>query len=232
MLAQLAVAAPAVADQPAAAAFARTRTTAERALQGLLRANPGAEATWQPQLPGPALVVGLQAPVAMADPAAAVLQFARRHAALWGVRAQQLQVIGETRSRDRHTVHLGLAVTVGERTAPVLDRRLSVTVDRAKGHLLAVASDLLPVPTLRPTTVTDQAAAARGVQAMGLCEAAAKCADLGRAAPTRLAVAADLTGATPVWVVDVQAGGALKRTAVLVDAWTGAALRATPVAID
>lgn len=230
MIAAALVAAAAQAE-PAVATFARVRFAAERALLQLRRANPDADATWQANLPGPALLTGLQEPAHGADPTAQALAFARAHAAVWGVAALQLQLIERSASRDRDTVRLGLAAQVGSRSVPVLDRSLVVTLDRSRGQIATVASDLLPVGALKAPTVTENAATLRALKSVGLCEGPAACAEFARATPARLAVWAELTGATPVWVVDVAVAGPLKRTVVLVDAWTGAALRATPVAI-
>ncbi|MBM4342224.1 MAG: hypothetical protein FJ100_02470 [Deltaproteobacteria bacterium] len=228
----LAAAVPAHAADRSNRSFDRARGAAERALAELRRQNPDAQAVWQPTLPGPALVLGLRVAAPGSDPTAAAVQFARDHAALWGVPARHLHAIDSQPSRDRHTVHVGLAALVGGRAVPVVDRRLTVTLDRGARLVVSVASDLLPVADLHAAQVSDQAAAARALQAVGMCEGAVSCAALARATPARLAVLADLAGATAVWVVDVRVRGPLQRTAVLVDAWSGAALRSSPVAID
>ena len=230
----LALAAPALAQSAAEQAFGRQRARSQALVAKLAGQYRALDANWSATLPGPALLLGLDAPARAADPAQAALLFAKDHAALWGVSAADLHVVGAIASRAGHSVHLGLAVAVGVAAAPLLDRRLTVTLAPDGLRVRSVASDLLPVPALRAASVPAEVARERALRFVGLCEdaRAAPCVALLRATTARLAVLADVAGAAPVWVVDVQPGGPLDRRSVLVDAMGGAALRQVPVAVD
>jgi hypothetical protein len=213
-----AAAAPTHAANPA---FERTRRQAEQLVGQLRQRAPQLDATWNPAIAGPQLLtgLGLTPPGATAEQKA--LDFATRHAGLWGIHPEGLVVHQVVRSKMRTAVRFNFQMPSSAGPLVVLDRQLVVTFD-AVGRLVSVSSDLLPFadqadsPLVPQQVASDVAARA----ALGLRPHDAVAA--GTVQSARLAVWATPAETITVWAVDVRQPKTLLRRGVLVDARSGA----------
>ncbi|MBI5608949.1 MAG: hypothetical protein HY902_08705 [Deltaproteobacteria bacterium] len=231
LLALMAVAAvPALGSSPANAlspqALAPLAQAAQRQAAELQRRYPAAELSWSEAMLGPVAITGLQIDVAGDNVERKALEFAKLHAALWGIRGDDLRLWHTTRSRDRNSVRLNLTVPSNAGELIVLDRVLVVTFDGA-GRLITVTSDLVPLGAAQVGPISQ--AEARQIATKAVF--AGRESQVTSAGSARLAAVASLQTTQVVWAVDVVASRAIERYAVLVDSQTGAVLSKRPVAI-
>ncbi len=226
----LLAASPVLANSPGGAAgsqaVAALAQAAQREAAELQRRYPSADLSWSDTLLGPSAVVGLQIDVPGDSLERKALEFAKQHAALWGIRGDDLRLWHTTRSRDRSSVRLNLTLPTSAGSLIVLDRVLVATFDGA-GRLITVTSDLVPLAPA-PVGPIGQAEARQIATRAVFSSRDGATTSPGSA---RLAVVASLQATQVVWAVDVVGSRAIERFAVLVDSQTGAVLSKRPVAI-
>lgn len=216
-------AAPAPAARGSSAErFAQARKTAEAKVAEWQARVAQLDATWRADLSGPAMLLGTGDQLDPARLQQQGLAWAQQHAELWGVAAADLQVLQVQTVAQRSTLRLTQTALVAGKRVPVLDRGINLTVD-AKGQLLSVTAELLPVAALDPARVAQNDAKKAAVKAaLGLRD------DQGlpveRVQLCELAVIAGPSEARLVWAADVVVHPMTDRRAVLVDAETGAVL--------
>ncbi len=150
------------------------------------------------------------------------LTWAQNHAELWGITAADLQVLQLQTVAQRTTLRLTQTALVAGKRAPVLDRGLNLTLD-AKGQLISVTADLLPVAQLASPRVAQSDAKKAAVKA-ALGARDDHSLPVERVQVCELAVIAGPSEAKLVWAADVVVQPLTDRRAVLVDAETGAVL--------
>lgn len=207
-------------------AFERTRQQASQLVEQLRQRAPQLEATWNPAVAGPQLLVGLGFELAGTTAELKAREFATRHAGLWGVHPEGLVIHQVVRSKARTAVRFNFQVPSSAGPLVVLDRQLVVTLDD-QGRLVSVSSDLLPMPDQADTPLLPQQAAGEAAARAALGLRPHDVVPQGSVQSARLAVWATPAQATTVWAVDVTQPRTLQRWGVLVDARTGAILAQT-----
>lgn len=216
----------AASDAPSA--FAKVRAHAQAQVRAL---GPNADATFADNLPGPALIAGLQVPTTGDTPERRALGFLQDHADLWGIAPDQLAVLGKVAWKGHVSVRLAQSVPSPWGRLPLLERIANVTLDD-QSRVMTVTSDLLPVALPPISPVSAERARAAAAFAAGLC--AKDDLPCGARAPVpvcKLAVVASALGAQLVWAAEVRLSP-VQRVAVLVDAKSGLPGRAQPLAVD
>lgn len=213
---------PASERNPAAEQFAQQRSSAERQVAQWKTRAPQLDATWRPDLAGPAMLLGTGDHLDPARLQQQGLAWAQQRAGLWGVAAADLQVLQVQTVAQRSTLRLTQTALVAGKRVPVLERGINLTID-AKGQLISVTAELLPVGALAAARVGQGDAKKAAVKAaLGMRD------DLGvpveRVQLCELAVIAGPSEARLVWAADVVVQPMTDRRAVLVDAATGAVL--------
>lgn len=212
----------AAARNPAAERFAQVRRTAETQVAQWKTRAPQLDVSWRADLAGPAMILETGEQFDLARAQEQGLAWAQKHAELWGIAANDLQILQFHTVAQRTTLRLTQTALVAGKRVPVLDRGLNLTVD-AKGYLISVTADLLPVAQLATARVPQNDARKAAVKA-----ALAMREDHGlpveRVQVCELAVIAGPSEAKLVWAADVVVQPLTDRRAVLVDAETGAVL--------
>jgi len=141
------------------------RARAAEAFAELHRAAPRAEATWDADKPGAALVTGLHVATPPGTPRQRAQAFLASHADLLGVPASELRFLELKTTRNRTVARFSQLCPVGLGALPVYNRFVTVAMDPG-GTVLTLSSDVLPVtPFQRGTLSAERArdAAVRGV---------------------------------------------------------------------
>lgn len=125
------------------------RAQSEAAFRRLNEIYPTARATWRPAVATPALVTGLQVPVAGADLRAQAEQFLAAHRDLVALPA--LRFVEATTARDRAQVRFEQVVERAGESLPVVDRAVVVSV--RDGVVTTLASDAVPLAEVKPATI-------------------------------------------------------------------------------
>jgi Zn-dependent metalloprotease len=214
--------AAAAAQHPAAGRFAQVRRAAEAQVAQWKTRAPQLDVNWRADLAGPAMILDTGERLDLGRAQEQGLTWAQNHAELWGITAADLQVLQLQTVAQRTTLRLTQTALVAGKRAPVLDRGLNLTLD-AKGQLISVTADLLPVAQLASPRVAQSDAKKAAVKA-ALGARDDHSLPVERVQVCELAVIAGPSEAKLVWAADVVVQPLTDRRAVLVDAETGAVL--------
>lgn len=210
------------AGNPAAERFAQVRRAAEAQVAHWKTRAPQLDVSWRADLAGPAMILDTADQLDLARAQEQGLNWAQKHAELWGIAAADLQVLQLQTVAQRTTLRLTQTALVAGKRVPVLDRGLNLTLD-AKGRLISVTADLMPVAQLGTARVGQNDAKKAAVKA-ALGARDDHNLPVERVQVCELAVIAGPSEAKLVWAADVVVQPLTDRRAVLVDAETGAVL--------
>lgn len=123
------------------------RDKAARAFEQLRRQSPAADATWDAERPGVALLTGLQASTHGQTPRARAEGFLRDQAELLGVAAADFSFVALEGTSTRTVARFAQNCPASLGGLPVYNRFLTIAMDR-DGRVRTVSSDAAPVPPL------------------------------------------------------------------------------------
>ncbi len=209
-------------DSPALSPFDEVRRAAQRQVKAWQKRQPKLDAAWRDDLPGPALLTGIDQRLSPARLQDLGLAWAQSNAGLWGVQGGDLTVLQLQKGQLRSTLRLGQTAMVAGQRMPVLQRGLALTID-AEGQVLSVVAEVMPIGKLGPQRIERGQAQKTAVKAaLGLRDDRGVPVD--RVHRCELAILAGPGEARLVWAVDVVVNPATDRRAVLVDAESGVIL--------
>ena len=141
------------------------RARAEQAFAALHRESPRADATWDADKPGAALVTGLSTPTIAGTPRQRAEAFLQAHADLLAVAATELRYVDQKQTRNRTVARFTQLCPIGLGGLPVYNRFVTVAMDN-DGRVLTISSDVLPVAPFQRGTLTEAQARDAAVRAV------------------------------------------------------------------